>query len=157
MSDFERLQYSKVGTGNISIYLQKEWNVLHLPPSIEVQALRIIQEALNNIRKHSQANAVRVILRSDIQGDCRILIEDDGIGMNLPKRANTNNSASCEHIGLSIMDERAARIRGTVKIESEEGEGTRIILSFPHPGTVSQQTTTINSIYVQPPVKQTLP
>lgn len=140
---------------DISIYLQKEWNVLHLPPSIEVQALRIIQEALNNIRKHSQAHTVRVILRSDLQGDCRILIEDDGIGMNVPKRANDTNSASGEHIGLSIMDERAARIGGTVKIESEEGEGTRIILSFPHPGTVS--TITDNSIKVQPPVKKILP
>lgn len=141
---------------DISIYLQKEWNVLHLPPSIEVQALRIIQEALNNIRKHSQAHTVRVILRSDLQGDCRILIEDDGIGMNIPKQANSNNSASGEHIGLSIMDERAARIGGTVKIESEEGEGTRIILSFPHPGTITP-TANENSVNVQPPVKQILP
>lgn len=140
---------------DISIYLQKEWNVLHLPPSIEVQALRIIQEALNNIRKHSQAHAVRVILRSDIQGDCRIIIEDDGIGMNVPKRTDNTNLASGEHIGLSIMDERAARIGGTVTIESEEGEGTRIILRFPHPGTISS--TTDRSIKVQPPVKQMLP
>jgi two-component system nitrate/nitrite sensor histidine kinase NarX len=140
---------------DISIYLQKEWNVLHLPPSIEVQALRIIQEALNNIRKHSQAHTVRVILRSDIQGDCRILIEDDGIGINLPKQANKNNTASGEHIGLSIMDERAARIGGTVKIESEEGEGTRIILSFPHPGTIPVANDT--GIKVEPPVKKILP
>jgi len=126
--------------------------VLHLPPSIEVQALRIIQESLNNIRKHSQAHTVRVILRSDIQGDCRILIEDDGVGMNVPKTANTNNSASGEHIGLSIMDERAARIGGTVTIESEEGEGTRIILRFPHPGT-----TTTTGIHVQSPTQNILP
>jgi len=137
---------------DISVFLQKEWNVLHLPPSIEVQALRIIQESLNNIRKHSQAHTVRVILRSDIQGDCRILIEDDGVGMNVPKTANTNNSASGEHIGLSIMDERAARIGGTVTIESEEGEGTRIILRFPHPGT-----TTTTGIHVQSPTQNILP
>jgi two-component system nitrate/nitrite sensor histidine kinase NarX len=140
---------------DISIYLQKEWNVLHLPPSIEVQALRIIQEALNNIRKHSQAHAVRVILRSDIQGDCRIIIEDDGIGMNVPKRANNINSTSGDHIGLSIMDERAARIGGTVKIESDEGEGTRIILRFPHPGTIPA--TTSSTVQVQPPRKKILP
>ena len=139
---------------DISIYLQKEWNVLHLPASIEVQALRIIQEALNNIRKHSQAHTVRVILRSDVQGDCRILIEDDGIGINLPKTANSTNSASGEHIGLSIMDERAARIGGTVTIESEEGEGTRIILRFPHPGT---NPTTTSGIQVQPPIQKILP
>lgn len=139
----------------ISIYVQKEWNVLHLPASIEVQALRIIQESLNNIRKHSQAHTVRVILRSDIQGDCRILIEDDGIGMNIPKTANSTNSTSGEHIGLSIMDERAARIGGTISIESEEGEGTRIILRFPHPGTIPAETS--STTQVEPPIQQILP
>ncbi|MGD8524740.1 MAG: histidine kinase [Thioalkalispiraceae bacterium] len=131
---------------DISIYLQKEWNVLHLPASIEVQALRIIQEALNNIRKHSQAHTVRVILRSDVQGDCRILIEDDGIGMKIPQSTSSTNSASGEHIGLSIMDERAARIGGTVNIESEEGEGTRIMLRFPHPGTLTVNSSSDNQV-----------
>lgn len=139
---------------DISIFLQKEWNVLHLPASIEVQALRIIQEALNNIRKHSQAHTVRVILRSDVQGDCRILIEDDGIGMKLPKTENSTNTVSGEHIGLSIMDERAARIGGTVRIESEEGEGTRVILRFPHPGT--NPTLSTSDIQVKPPIQKIL-
>lgn len=121
----ERFQYQT----DISIFLQKEWNVLHLPATIEVQALRIIQESLNNIRKHSQAHTVRVILRSDTQGDCRILIEDDGIGIkNVPGAKDTLG----DHLGLSIMHERAKRIGGTVKIESESNEGTRILLQFGH-------------------------
>ena len=112
---------------DISIFLQKEWNVLQLPASIEVQVLRIVQEALNNIRKHSQAHTVRVIMRSDVQGDCRILIEDDGIGMEL---IDDPHKISTDHIGLSVMDERAKRIGGTIRIESEPGEGTRLILHF---------------------------
>ncbi|MCW9023806.1 MAG: histidine kinase [Gammaproteobacteria bacterium] len=115
---------------DISIFLQKEWNVLQLPASIEVQALRIIQEALNNIRKHSQAHAVRVILRSDVQGDCHILIEDDGVGMHI---APQSDRTSGDHLGLSIMEERAKRIGGTVNIESEPHEGTRIFLRFRYP------------------------
>lgn len=120
---------------DISIFLQKEWNVLQLPPSIEVQALRIIQEALNNIRKHSQAHAVRVIMRSDVQGDCRILIEDDGVGMTLQPESDRTSE---DHLGLSIMQERAKRIGGTVRIESEPGEGTRILLQFRYPEVTQQ-------------------
>jgi len=114
----------------ISIYLQKEWNVLQLPATIEVQALRIIQEALNNIRKHSQAHTVRVIMRGDVQGDCEILIEDDGVGMTIEPESDRTSG---DHLGLSIMQERAQRIGGTVRIESEPGEGTRILLHFRYP------------------------
>ncbi|VAX06498.1 Nitrate/nitrite sensor protein [hydrothermal vent metagenome] len=131
----------------ISIFLQKDWNVLQLPASIEMQALRIIQESLNNIRKHSQAHAVRVFMRSDTQGDCSILIEDDGVGMNI---APKSDRTSGDHLGLSIMEERAKRFGGTVQIESEPGEGTRIFLHFHYPEISAQDTTEIN---VQAPVK----
>jgi two-component system nitrate/nitrite sensor histidine kinase NarX len=145
----ERFQYQT----DISIFLQKEWNVLNLPASIEVQALRIIQESLNNIRKHSQAHTVRVILRSDTQGDCSILIEDDGVGFaDVPDSDVTLG----DHLGLSIMHERAKRIGGTVKIESEPNEGTRIILEFGHSELPSEKENK-NSILVSPPSPNLLP
>lgn len=145
----ERFQYQT----DISIFLQKEWNVLNLPASIEVQALRIIQESLNNIRKHSQAHTVRVILRSDTQGDCSILIEDDGVGFaDVPDSEVTLG----DHLGLSIMHERAKRIGGTVKIESEPNEGTRIILEFGHSELPSEKDNK-NSILVPPPSPNLLP
>ena len=145
----ERFQYQT----EISIFLQKEWNVLHLPATIEVQALRIIQESLNNIKKHSQAHTVRVILRSDTQGDCSILIEDDGIGIkNIP-----NSDVTLEdHLGLSIMHERAKRIGGTVKIESEPNEGTRILLHFGHT-ELPKQNKNRKPILVSPPTPNLLP
>lgn len=145
----ERFQYQT----DISIFLQKEWNVLNLPASIEVQALRIIQESLNNIKKHSQAHTVRVILRSDTQGDCSILIEDDGIGIkNIPK----SNVTLDDHLGLSIMHERAKRIGGTVKIESEPNEGTRILLRFGHTELPSQKSNR-KPVLVSPPTPNLLP
>ena len=145
----ERFQYQT----DITIFLQKEWNVLHLPASIEVQALRIIQESLNNIRKHSQAHTVRVILRSDTQGDCRILIEDDGVGIkNVPGAEDTLG----DHLGLSIMHERAKRIGGTVKIESEPNEGTRILLQFGHSELPSEKENK-KTILVAPPTPNLLP
>lgn len=110
----------------IHVFLQQEWNVVQLPASIEVEVIRIIQECLNNIKKHSQAHTVRVILRSVPQGDCHILIEDDGVGIDTTLDKDTKE----DHYGLNIMAERAKRINGKLKIESEPGEGTRITLIF---------------------------
>jgi two-component system nitrate/nitrite sensor histidine kinase NarX len=58
-----------------------------------------------------------------------VLIEDDGIG--IPEQVNDGGPG--EHLGLQILQERAARIGGDLKIESEAGEGTRIILNFEQP------------------------
>lgn len=139
----------KAQTG-IHIFLQQEWNIVQLPPSIEVEVLRIIQESLNNIRKHSQAHTVRVILRSSPQGECHILIEDDGVGME----GSDGKDKTIDHYGLNIMQERAKRINGVLKIESEPGEGTRITLTFNH--HTAQQISDKNSskVFVQLPGKQ---
>ncbi len=133
----------------IHIFLQQEWNIVQLPPGIEVEVLRIIQESLNNIRKHSQAHTVRVILRSTAQGECNILIEDDGVGID----STIDNDTRLDHYGLNIMTQRAKRINGEIVIESDAGEGTRIILHFNHP-TATQVNSGANSVTVQPPSKQ---
>jgi len=133
----------------IHIFLQQEWNIVQLPPSIEVEVLRIIQESLNNIRKHSQAHTVRVILRSTAQGDCSILIEDDGVGID----STIDNDTERDHYGLNIMTERAKRINGEFRIESDAGEGTRITLHFNHPPATHKVTDT-SSVIVQPPSRQ---
>ena len=113
----------------IPIFLQQEWNIVQLPASIEVEVLRIIQESLNNIRKHSRAQNVRVILRSTLQGECDILIEDDGVGMDITVDPDTKR----DHFGLNIMSERAKRIHADLRIESDPGDGTQITLSFRYP------------------------
>jgi len=134
----------------IHIFLQQEWNIVQLPPSIEVEVLRIIQESLNNIRKHSQAHTVRVILRSNPQGECHILIEDDGVGID----ASDSADKTIDHYGLNIMQERAKRINGILKIESEPGEGTRITLTFQHHTAQKISENNSNKVYVQLPGKQ---
>jgi len=128
----------------IQTYLQREWDVTWLPAEIEVQVLRIVQESLANIRKHSQAHTVRVILHSEPNGEYNILIEDDGIGFN-----NEDQELEYgEHIGLNIMDERALKIDGNVRIESEPGEGTRVVLSFPHPGAKKESIAPIKTTQI---------
>jgi two-component system nitrate/nitrite sensor histidine kinase NarX len=112
-----------------SAFLQLEWDEAKLPAEVDVQVLRIIQEALANIRKHSEANAVRVLMRAGKDGHYMVLIEDDGIGI----QDREIDGGPGEHLGLKILQERSARIGGDLKIESEAGEGTRIILLFTQP------------------------
>lgn len=113
----------------IPVFLQKEWPDTPLPPNKELQVLRIIQESLANIRKHSQANAVRIMLKGDQHGNRTVLIEDDGVGISNLKKTKDNKHLG-EHIGLKILKDRAKQLDGNLKIESEAGEGTRIELNF---------------------------
>ncbi len=96
--------------------------------SMEIHVLRIVQEALTNVRKHSRAGAVRILLRCDKAGRYHVMVEDDGIGMP----TETLDSKPGEHLGLAILKERAERLGSELTIESEPAEGTRIELNFTH-------------------------
>lgn len=114
----------------INIFFQQEWSHAQLPPIQEMQVLRIVQEALANVRKHARAQCVRVILHHDPAArDFWVLVEDDGVGVDRQAMA----SRPGEHVGLSIMRDRARRLDGQLHIESDAGEGTRVRLSFPQP------------------------
>ena len=108
------------------VLLQKEWDASNLSANMEMQVVRIIQEALANTRKYSKAHTVRVMLRCDESENYHVLIEDDGIGMEKPAFSGHPG----EHLGLSIMQERARYLGGELRIESEPGEGTRVQLNF---------------------------
>lgn len=108
------------------LFFQNEWDQLPFNDEQEVEILRIIQESLANIRKHSKANTTRIML-SYKGNEYRVLIEDDGVGMNNEEPVT---GIPGEHVGLGIMGERAKRLGGKLKIESEVGEGTQILLNF---------------------------
>ena len=112
--------------GDIQVFFQNECADLHLPPMLEVHLLHIIQEALTNIRKHSDAKNVRVLVRCSPTQLFHALIEDDGMGIE----ADISEAQPGEHVGLTIMRERAKRIGAILTIESESGEGTRVELEL---------------------------
>jgi signal transduction histidine kinase len=87
------------------------------------QVLCIIQEALTNARRHSEATRVSVSLEMD-RGDLLVEISDDGRGFG---------SESSPGVGLSSMHERAALIGAELEIESEGEQGTRVPLRVPLP------------------------
>jgi two-component system nitrate/nitrite sensor histidine kinase NarX len=111
----------------VHILFQNDCRPFELSASGELQILRIAQEALANIRKHAEAHTVRVLLTRGSAGAYMLLVEDDGIGFGTPQMEGRPG----EHIGLTIMEERAFRIGADLRIESEPGEGTRVELVFP--------------------------
>ena len=114
----------------IPVFVQKDWCGV-LPASYQTHVLRVIQEALANIRKHAHAETVRVLLVSEPNDHYRVLIEDDGEGEGPFSEAERNDGA--EHFGQAIMRERARAMGGELRIEREAGEGTRVLLTFHDP------------------------
>jgi two-component system nitrate/nitrite sensor histidine kinase NarX len=109
----------------IATYLQVEGK-RQTSPKVEMQIMRITQEALSNIRKHAKARNVRVLLLAE--PNCQLLIEDDGVGF---AKDQNESEIMGNNIGMNIMKERAARIGASIEIESEVDEGTRVIVNFP--------------------------
>ncbi len=114
----------------INTYFQHQCETIQLPPESEGHLLRVIQEALANVHKHSQAQSVRILADCMPEQKFWILIEDDGIGFNPGEKS----PIAGEHIGLSAMQQRIEAIGGTLEIESEPGDGTRITIT----GTVNE-------------------
>lgn len=95
-------------------------------PGAGVQLLRVIQEALTNARKHSDAHCVQVAFaRQD--GQARIVVADDGCGFDADQLAGDSG----RHFGLAFMRERMAQIGGSLTIHSRPGAGTRLVLQVP--------------------------
>ena len=98
---------------------------LYAPSQMTATAIyRIIQEALNNIVRHSRASIVRIRLNGSIE-QLRITITDNGIGMS-------DGSDDCSgHYGIAGMRERARLCGGTLEFSRPPGGGTRIVAKLP--------------------------
>jgi len=98
-----------------------------LPAPTETAIYRVVQEALNNIVKHSGATGVRITAQlSDGMLRCRVI--DDGVGFSLESiRAERQRRG----LGLSSMHERLNAVGGTLDIESSPGKGTQLLITLP--------------------------
>jgi len=110
---------------NITCHFQKEGEPWLLANQV-FPVYRIIQEALNNVRRHSEATEVSVRIRCQPEG-VFFEVHDNGKGFEPSKVMD--NTARC--LGLLGMKERAAMMGGTLKIETKPGMGTSIILTVP--------------------------
>ena len=94
-------------------------------PDVELQVMRIVQEAMTNIRKHARADKVHAHF-ARANGMLEIEIQDDGQGFDPGAQARTLG-----HYGLSIMRERAASFGGESFLDSAPGMGTTMRLRVP--------------------------
>jgi signal transduction histidine kinase len=91
----------------------------------------IIEEAVNNARKH--AHATRVSIRMSVENDLFVAqVEDNGRGFDVQAVEQTYGQRGS--LGIINLKERAALIEGNLTIESNPGEGTRVILVVPIAG-----------------------
>lgn len=95
-----------------------------LPPEVQAQLLRIVQEALGNIRKHSRASQAQVLWESDGHW-LTLRIRDNGCGF-----APEDVPPISRH-GLRIMRERAELLNADFQIISQPGAGTEVVVRLP--------------------------
>lgn len=105
----------------LEVHLEVEEG-LRLPPEIEITTFRIYQEIITNILRHSQAEKVWIELYS-ARDKVVLAVEDDGVGFDVGARGGG--------VGIVGMHERAAIVRGSIRIDSEPGTGTQVIVEFP--------------------------
>ncbi len=100
----------------------------NLTPPVELAVFRILQEQLANVRKHSNADWVRV--RAFLEnGDLVLTVEDNGVGFDPSGLSKSQESG--KHLGIMAMRERAELLGGELFIDSAPGKGTRITVRIP--------------------------
>lgn len=99
-----------------------------LTRELELCIYRVIQEALNNIIKHSKAKEFIVILEIDDES-ITLIISDDGIGFN--PTILLNKKYISDGMGILNMQERVERLNGSFHIDSSHNNGSVITIDFP--------------------------
>jgi signal transduction histidine kinase len=124
-------------------------DVGRLAPEIETAIYRVVQEALHNIAKHAQAKSAGVQVTRD-DDSIRVLVEDDGVGIT-----GASTSPQRRTFGLAGMRERISALRGTIRVTSRKGQGTRITVNVPAPRVAEEPelvSTTISMSRARPAV-----
>lgn len=95
---------------------------------VELMLFRIVQEALSNIGRHSQASKAEVLIRFE-EGKTAVIIKDDGIGFQPPDKIGDLSRSG--KLGLVGMQERVLLLGGSLEVKSEPGKGTTVIVEAP--------------------------
>jgi signal transduction histidine kinase len=110
---------------NVQLTVNNE-DPVEFSPEVTSQLLRIIQEALTNVRRHSDAEKVMIHF-SESNSGVRMRIEDNGRGFHPEQTIQ----AAGQHYGLQIMRERAESVGARLELDSQPGQGTRIEVWVP--------------------------
>jgi signal transduction histidine kinase len=108
------------------VQLQVTGTPRRLPTEVEDAAFRIVQESLNNVVKHANAQHAQVELQYE-PDRLRLCTSDDGVGFEVA------GSRRKRTLGMASMRERAESIGGRLEVESAPGRGTRVTAELPAP------------------------
>ena len=106
----------------------KEYRPTGISPEIETTIYRIIQEALNNVAKHSGAKRVSLVLRRTTD-QVQAIIEDDGCGFDTANASSAANGRG--GLGLLGIQERLGNVGGSLNVESAPDRGVTLIVRIP--------------------------
>ncbi|MBI2859820.1 MAG: GAF domain-containing sensor histidine kinase [Chloroflexi bacterium] len=119
-------RYAEMSGVQVVIQVHPGVEAAQLAPSAEIQVMRIIQEALTNVRKHSKTTVATVTFNLQ-EGGLNVSIADNGIGFD-PLRLH---STGWPRFGLQTMHERAEAIGGCLHLDAAPGSGTRVEIQLP--------------------------
>jgi two-component system sensor histidine kinase DegS len=115
---------------NVPVTVELDEGLDQLPETVEVVALRVIQEALQNARKHAQPSSIRIRMGLDTAG-WTVEVRDDGKGFD----ADDPPVSGRRHFGLQFMRERAELIGARFEVRSSPNLGTAVRMTIP-PGAM---------------------
>lgn len=127
------LSYSRdwSARSGIQVELNLDSQLARLPEALELSIFRIVQEGLNNVRKHAHASKVRIELRHNSPRSLMISIADNGRGM--PNDFDLASLANKGHYGLLGISERVALLEGRLHVQNLSSGGLLIQVELPHP------------------------
>jgi len=96
-----------------------------LTEEMETSIYRIVQESITNVVRHAYATCVDIILEWQAE-KIVIIIEDDGVGLDMQKARETG------HLGLIGMQERAEMLGGKLLVDSTPQVGTTLVVEIPY-------------------------
>jgi two-component system sensor histidine kinase UhpB len=110
----------------ITISLELTGDLYGVGETISINVYRIVQESLNNALKYAQATTIDIALSKSSDGELRLHIQDNGIGMNF------ETVDQSQHFGLLGMRERIQALHGTFRVHSAPNQGTTIAIIIPN-------------------------
>jgi two-component system, NarL family, sensor histidine kinase DegS len=121
----------------IELHYRTSGSISRLPQKVENNIFRIIQEAINNAIKYSEADKITVSLKQ-IENELVITVKDEGKGFNT-EIAEARSSDLESGRGFFNMNERTEYVNGNLEIHSEPGLGTTVRLTVPVNSTVTTE------------------
>jgi signal transduction histidine kinase len=116
---------------NVRLQLNIDPELGRLPEAIELSVFRIVQEGLNNVRKHADATNIQVTLHRTPMDSLLLQLIDDGNG--IPTPPDLASLSANKHFGWLGISERAALLGGSMEVQSPPEGGLVLQVEIPSP------------------------